>query len=137
MPTGTDVTASELIGKVPPAVRPMVQAARRMVRSVAPKATEIIYMSQPPRSNTYMWKLLRYALDGKNVVGIGTFSKHSALFFYRGRELDDRSGLLEGSGKDSRFIRLGSAADAERPAVKRIVQNAFRLEAGTGRRSSA
>lgn len=136
MHTDTSVSASQLIGRVPPAVRPAVQAARRMVRGVAPEATEIIYMSQPPRSTTYMWKLLRYAVAGKNVVGIGTFSKHSALFFYRGRELDDPSGLLEGSGKDSRFIRLGSPADAERPAVKRLVQKAFRLEAGTTGRSS-
>jgi hypothetical protein len=108
-----------------------------MVRSVAPAAAEIIYMSEPPRSKSYMWKLLRYALDGKNVVGIGTFTGHSSLFFYRGRELGDDSGLLEGSGKDSRFITLRSPADADRPAVKRMVQNAFKLEAGTrGSRSA-
>jgi Domain of unknown function (DU1801) len=137
MATSTQITASGLISKVPTAVRPTVQAARRMVRSVAPEATEIIYMSEPPRSKSYMWKLLRYALDGKNVVGIGTFSKHSSLFFYRGRELGDGSGLLEGSGKDSRFITLRSPAEAERPAVKRMVQNAFKLEAGTRESRSA
>jgi hypothetical protein len=137
MATSTQITTSSLISKVPAAVRPTVQAARSMVRSVAPTAAEIIYMSEPPRSKSYMWKLLRYALDGKNVVGIGTFTKHSSLFFYRGRELGDDSGLLEGSGKDSRFITLRSPADADRPAVKRMVQNAFKLEAGTiGSRSA-
>jgi hypothetical protein len=74
-----------------------------------------------------MWKIVRYAVDGANVVGIGTFPGHSTLFFYRGRELDDGSGLLEGSGKDSRFVRLRAPADAERPAVKRLVQKAFKL----------
>jgi hypothetical protein len=74
-----------------------------------------------------MWKIVRYAVDGKNVVGIGTFPSHSALFFYRGRELDDGSGLLAGSGKDSRFIALRAPADAERPAVKRLVKKAFKL----------
>jgi hypothetical protein len=74
-----------------------------------------------------MWKLVRYAVDGENVVGIGTFPRHSALFFYRGRELDDGSGLLEGSGKDSRFITLRVPADAERPAVKQLLRKAFKL----------
>ena len=70
---------------------------------------------------------VRYAVDGSNVVGIGTFSNHSALFFYRGRELEDENGLLQGSGKDSRFITLRGPADAERPAVKRLVRKAFKL----------
>ena len=120
-------TVSEHIKKIPPAVRPIVQAARRTVKAVAPTADEISYQSQPPRSSTYMWKIVRYAVDGANVVGIGTFPRHSTMFFYRGRELDDGSGLLEGSGKDSRFITLHAPADAERPAVKRLVKKAFKL----------
>ena len=121
------IPVSEHIKKVPPTVRPIVRAARRMVKAVAPKADEISYQSQPPRSSTYMWKIVRYAVDGANVVGIGTFARHSTLFFYRGRELDDGSGLLEGSGKDSRFITLKTPADAERPAVKRLLREAFTL----------
>ena len=122
-----EIAVSEHIKKVPPTVRPIVQAARRAVKAVAPKADEISYQSQPPRSTTYMWKIVRYAVDGQNVVGIGTFPRHSTLFFYRGRELDDGSGLLEGSGKDSRFLTLKAPADAEHPAVKRLLQKAFEL----------
>jgi len=121
------IPVSEHIKKVPPSVRPIVQAARRTVKAVAPKADEISYQSQPPRSSTYMWKIVRYAVDGANVVGIGTFARHSTLFFYRGRELDDGSGLLEGAGKDSRFVTLKAPADAERPAVKRLLRKAFKL----------
>jgi hypothetical protein len=122
-----EIAVSEHIKKVPPTVRPIVQAARRAVKAVAPKADEISYQSQPPRSSTYMWKIVRYAVDGQNVVGIGTFPRHSTLFFYRGRELDDGSGLLAGSGKDSRFVTLKAPADAERPAVKRLLREAFKL----------
>ena len=121
------IPVSEHLKKIPPAVRPIVLAARRTVKAAAPTADEISYQSQPPRSSNYMWKIVRYAVDGANVVGIGTFPRHSTLFFYRGRELDDGSGLLEGSGKDSRFVRLRVPADAERPAVKRLVQKAFKL----------
>ncbi len=122
-----DIPVAEHIKKIPPAVRPIVQAARRTVRDAAPTAEEISYQSQPPRSSRYMWKIVRYAVGGKNVVGIGTFPRHSTMFFYRGRELDDGSGLLEGSGKDSRFITLRAPADAERPAVKRLLKKAFKL----------
>jgi hypothetical protein len=124
--TATQIPLSEHLNKIPPKVRPTVKAAIRVVRAVAPKADEVTYRSQPPRSSRAMWKLVRYAVDGENVLGIGTFPSHSTLFFYRGRELDDGSGLLEGSGKDSRFITLRGPADAERPAVKRLVRGAFK-----------
>ena len=74
-----------------------------------------------------MWKLVRYTVDGANVLGIGTFPTHSTIFFYRGQELDDVSGLLKGSGKDSRFITLREPAEAESPAVKRLIRQAFKL----------
>ena len=130
MAAATEIPVSEHLSKIPAAVRPTVKAARQLVKSVAPKASEISYRSEPPRSSRAMWKIARYAIDRANVVGIGTFPNHATLWFYRGRELDDPSGLLEGGGKDSRFVRLRSPADAERPVVKRMVREAFRL-AGT------
>jgi len=119
---------SEHLKKVPAAVRPTVQAARRTIKAVAPSATEISYRSQPPRSKSAMWKIVRYAVDGVDVAGIGTFPTYASLYFYRGRELDDDSGLLKGGGKDMRFIRLRTPADAEAPATKRMVRKAFQLK---------
>jgi hypothetical protein len=96
------------------------------VKTVAPRADEIPYQMARPASPTFMWKLYRYVVRGENVVGIGTYPKYATLFFYRGRELDDGSGLLLGGGKDMRFIRLQSPADVEQPAVKRMLGKAFR-----------
>jgi len=127
MPTSTKISLAEQVKKIPPATRPTVQAAIKAVKAAAPMAEEITYRSSPPRSKTMMWKIVRYAVDGSKVVGIGTFSNHSAMFFYRGRELDDGSGLLQGSGKDSRFITLRAPVDAQLPAVKRLVRKAFQL----------
>ena len=114
-------------------IPPTVEAARRMVRAIAPHAEEIRYNMEPPSSRAMMWKIFRFAVDGANVVGIGTFTNHSSLFFYRGRELDDGSGLLQGGGKDSRFVTLRSPADAERADVKKLVRKAFRLGGVKGR----
>jgi uncharacterized protein DUF1801 len=132
MPSAAGISVDEHIRKVPAAVRPTVEAARRVIKAASPKADEISYPAGPPRSKGYMWKIVRYAVDGANVVGIGTFPEHSHLFFYRGRELDDGSGLLEGGGMEMRSIRLNGPADAERPDVKRMVRKAFRL-GGAGR----
>jgi Domain of unknown function (DU1801) len=107
-----------------------VAAARSMVKAVAPKAEEIPYEMARPRSSRMMWKLFRYATNGQNVVGIGTFPGHSAIYFYRGIELDDGSRLLAGGGKQMRFIRLDSPADANRPALKSVVRRAFQLARG-------
>jgi hypothetical protein len=127
MSPAAEFSLSEQLGKIPPRMRPTVKAAIRTVKELAPKADEITYRSHPPRSSSAMWKLVRYAVDGSNVVGIGTFPNHATLFFYRGRELDDGSGVLQGGGKDARFITLRAPGDAESQAVKRLVRKAFKL----------
>jgi uncharacterized protein YdeI (YjbR/CyaY-like superfamily) len=127
MAASAEIALSEQLKKLPPSVRAIVQAARRTVKAAAPGTTEITYQNQPPRSSSYMWKMLRYAVDGRNVVGIGAFSAYAALFFYRGREIDDGSGLLQGGGKEMRSITLRAPSDAERPAVARMVRKAFKL----------
>src|SRR2546421_12364414 len=121
------ITVSTSLKKVPAAVRPNVQAAIEAVKRVAPDAEEIAYQMERPKSDRMMWKIVRYAVGGENVVGIGTFPAHSTIFFYRGRELDDGSGLLQGTGKDSRFVTLRTPADAGRPAIRSLVRKAFKL----------
>jgi hypothetical protein len=118
----------ENVSRVPKATRATVEAAIKAVTDVAPKAKEITYRNQgPPTDTGMMWKVVRYAVDGENVVGIGTFANHASMFFYRGRELDKGTGLLQGSGKDTRFITLRSPADVEQPVVKRLLRKAFKL----------
>ena len=121
------ITVSEQLQKLPAAVRPTVESAIKAVLDVAPDAEEIPYQMNPPRSERMMWKLVRFAVDGKNVVGVGTFPRHSTLFFYRGRELDPSGDLLHGSGKEARFVTLRSAGDPQSPAVKSLLRKAFQL----------
>jgi hypothetical protein len=120
-------SVSEHLAAIPADVRPIVEAARRTVRAVAPKADEIACRSKKPRSKSTMWKLVRYAVDGKVVVTIGTFSKHSSIFFARGSEIEDAHGLLAGTGASLRYITLRTPGDASSAAVKAIVREAFAL----------
>ncbi len=124
---------SDHMKQAPAATRPILTAARRLIKAAGPKADEIPYQSKPPKSASAMWKLARYALESGNVVGLGTFSRHSTIYFYRGRELAGGTDLLQGSGRDMRFITLRSPADVERPAVKKLVRAAFRLGGETAK----
>ena len=117
----------EIPKDVPATVRPIVEAAIETVEAIAPKATRVPYRMARPRSSSMMWKLVRYEVDGENVVGIGTFSRHSTMFFYRGRELDEEGKVLQGTGKDSRFLTLRTSADASSAQAKRLVRKAFQL----------
>jgi hypothetical protein len=128
MPTATDVPVSEHLRRISPAARATVQAARRTVKSAAPKAKELGYRSSraPGAKSPSMYKMIRYLVDDVQVAGIGAFRKDVSLFFRRGSEIDDDSVLLEGSGT-ARFIRLRTPAEAAGPAVKRIVKKAFKL----------
>ena len=125
---------SEMTQGLPAATQPVIQAARKAVKVVAPQSKEIPYRSEAPRSSRAMWKLYRYADDRGNVCGIGTFPDHANLYFYRGVELDDGSGLLQGGGKEMRSITLRAPADVERPPVKRVLRKAFSLGGGSTRR---
>jgi hypothetical protein len=49
------------------------------------------------------------------------------LGFNRGVELPDSSGLLEGTGKISRYVVIRSEADAERPEVKELIAAGLEL----------
>lgn len=118
------------VAHIPAPVRPIVRAAIETVRAVAPDADEIEYEMDAPRSTRMMWKLVRYRAGGENVLGVGTFADHATIFFYRGRELDGGKGALQGSGKDTRFVSLRSAADAKSGAVRKLVGDAFRLAVG-------
>ena len=53
------------------------------------------------------------------------------LGFYRGADLDDPAELLEGTGARMRHVKIRAITDAERPAVRALV------EAALGERSEA
>ena len=61
------ISLSDHLAKIPSGVRPIIEAASKAVRAVAPDAEEVPCQSQKPRSPSMMWKLVRYAADGEVV----------------------------------------------------------------------
>jgi len=47
--------------------------------------------------------------------------------FLRGTSLPDPAGLLEGTGKNLRHVKLRTAEDLQEPAVRKLIEAAARL----------
>ena len=70
-----------------------------------------------------------YTLGGKNVVGIGAFKEHVALWFHQGVYLEDRDGVLvnaqEGKTKALRQWRFNSEGEIDAKLIRRYVMEAI------------
>jgi hypothetical protein len=59
-----------------------------------------------------------------NVCLIVVYRDHVNLMFPRGVDLKDSEGLLEGSGKAMRHIKMRLRADVDRPGVRQLIRQA-------------
>ncbi|MGW8367703.1 MAG: DUF1801 domain-containing protein [Gammaproteobacteria bacterium] len=66
---------------------------------------------------------------------VDAFKRHVNVGFFKGAELADPAGLLEGSGRFMRHVKLGPGHDIDAPALIELVATAYadmqqRLQAG-------
>jgi hypothetical protein len=115
----THGTFAEFIESVDPDLRPICMALRDAIGQVHRDFVEVV------------WKRQRIASYG---VGLRKMSEHYAyigaqkayvnLGFYRGTTLPDPAGLLEGTGKGLRHIKLRSVAAAKSPQIRKLLREA-------------
>ena len=67
----------------------------------------------------------RVIADG--ICNIGVFRRHVTLAFVRGTDLEDRAGVLHGTGNAMRHIRLTKLSDLDRPEIRRYLRKARRV----------
>ena len=110
---------TSFLSTYPPAVQEMALKARALVLEVFPQAVEQIDL--PAR-------MLAYGVDRtyKGLVCVIMPLKSAVnLGFARGAELPDPTGLLEGTGKRARHVKLKSNADLDKPALRALIQAAI------------
>ena len=96
-----------------------LQAACAAVRKAAPDACEHIFETYVVGSVfTFTGKL------GGAFCHPVAYANHVNLGFNRGTELDDPEGLLEGSGKLIRHVRIASRSVLNKPAVQALIAQA-------------
>lgn len=56
---------------------------------------------------------------------VNAFTAHVNVGFFRGAEISDPAGLLEGTGKFMRHVKLRPGIDVDRPALTRLIESAY------------
>ena len=109
-----------LIAKFAPAHRRLIGAMRRWLRKRLPTTHEIIYeyrdnfvISYSPSEHGY---------EGVLAIHAGA---DSVKLYFNGKDLPDQAKLLQGSGKQMRWIHLEGASTLARPEVARLINEAL------------
>ena len=114
-------SADAYFDEVPPELQDIARSLRAIVASACPRAGEVI-----------KWGIPVYELDGdksRGVCAIYAAKKHVNLQFYKGAHLDDPEGLLEGTGKDLRHVKVRGPKDIKKGAFTKLLKQAAKLEA--------
>ncbi|HVO56325.1 MAG TPA: DUF1801 domain-containing protein [Dongiaceae bacterium] len=99
-----------------PALKPVADAVRALVRKAAPKSREII---NPWGLPAFEWNgPLCYLMAGKS---------HLTFGFPRGTSLLDPANLLQGTGKNLRHVKLREVADVHDANLKQLILQAKQL----------
>jgi hypothetical protein len=72
------------------------------------------------------WKIPSFDSNG-TVCGFMTGKEHVTFIFLRGAALPDPGGLLEGTGKSVRHVKVRTMEDLKRPALKKLILEAAKL----------
>ena len=111
----------DVIAQAPPEIQSLAHAARALLAQVMPGITEVPWARQ---------KIAGYGVGPKKMSQhfcyIAPFKKHLNLGFMYGAHLPDPEELLEGKGADLRHVKIRSAADLERPALRALIAEASR-----------
>lgn len=112
------------IDKFAPDVAALIRACRIELRRQLPGAFELVY-------DNYNFFVIGFCPDARPsscAVSLAASASGVALSFYRGADVPDPDGLLQGEGRQNRFVRLPDV-DALRTAG---VQSLIRAAAGLG-----
>lgn len=108
------------IAKFEPKHQRLIRAVRRVLRREFPTAHELVY-------DNYNFFVIGYCPTERPsdcIFSIAAASNGIGLCFIQGASLPDPEKLLVGAGKQTRFLRLESAAILDRPEVKSLFRRA-------------
>jgi hypothetical protein len=92
---------------------------------VAARLREIVLTRYPQLREDIKWHVPVYSLGTTPIVSIEGFKAHVNLKFFKGALLQDREGLLEGTGKGVRHIKFRSTEDVDEGKIRGLIDQAL------------
>ena len=109
-------------------VEPWIEKLKPDPRAIAEKLHRIVLGAVPGMISELKWGMPCYSKAGM-VCFIMAAKEHVTFGLYKGASLKDPKGLLSGSGKALRCLRLRSAEEIAAADIKRFVKAAAALNA--------
>jgi len=130
-PKAAQGTFEELLAGVDPDLAAIARRLRGMIRAVDKGTVETVRLGD--HAATYgvgpkkMTDGYAYIMPMRGYINLG---------FYQGAQLADPKGLLEGTGKGLRHVKIRSLAEADRAPVRTLVAAALALRRSGATRST-
>jgi hypothetical protein len=117
-PAAADPRVDEWIRGQPKGLRAICSAARDLLGDGLPGAREDVKWGYPT------W------VGAGNIAALMATEDYLRLQFHKGTRLADPGGLLEGTGKEMRHVKVRLAKDLRTPQLKALVRSAWRVDQG-------
>lgn len=116
----TSAQIESFVAEFDPLVGKLIRSCRSVLRKRLPSAVEQVY-------DNYNFLAIGFCTTERTsdcIVSLACSAKGVSLSFYWGATLQDPDGLLLGSGKQNRFIRLDTVSVLKTPGVSRLIEAA-------------
>lgn len=115
--TQDDSVFTEMAEGSSPAIRDLVTACRGLIYDVLPETVEVVWPRQ---------RIAGYGTGPKKAseqfCWLAPHTKHVVFGFYYGTELPDPEGILEGTGRTMRHVKIRRPEDLDVPALRNLIE---------------
>ena len=106
-----------MVGDYPEPIPALSLASRALILDVFPRAVEVVWAQQ---------RTAGYGTGPKKMTDqfcwLAPFAKHVVFGFYYATELPDPDGILQGTGRLMRHVKIRRPEDLDRPALRELVR---------------
>ena len=111
---------ADVLAAAKPEQRPICQALRRGIAALHREHVEVVWPRQ---------KIASFGVGPRKMTDhyayIMVAGSHVNVGFYHGAALPDPAGLLEGTGKALRHVKVRTLAEAKAPALRALLRTAI------------
>ena len=107
-------------------VTKLIETLPEHIQEITNNLRELVFKSSPDIIEEVKWSKPSYAQNGL-VCYLATAKKHVNLGFYRGSDLSDKEGVLQGTGKQMRHIQVKKVEDIKPDLFISMIQEAIEI----------